>query len=221
MNTKWTLAAVSVILLVAGMACVPLSHYITPAQKDGRAVQYSSKAGIADPNDYAGYFNLDKAVRLENAVTNAHEKTQLELIQEIDKDSLQYAQLAKTTKQNRMIAQQREEQLFGPEGLLTLGLSVAGASGLAGLIGLMRKRPGDVTPEEVRDLLGGAELEIGEKERQFSELVKGIQKFIELGKGGIATDPAIVADIECLKSELAKVQSADTKEEVARIKATI
>ena len=47
----------------------------------------------------------------------------LALLQQIDKDQLRYGQLNNITVTNRQIAQAREQQLFGPEGLLTMGLS--------------------------------------------------------------------------------------------------
>ena len=53
--------------------------------------------------------------------------------------------------------------------------------GLAGFIGLMRKRPGDVTPEELKKAVGGQEAELTARERQFAELVKGVQRFLLSG----------------------------------------
>jgi len=203
--------AFSLLAIVGGIGCASLSHYVTPATIDQRAVDYAAKAKVADSNAFGGYANLDKAIKLENAVGDAHAKNQLELMQLIDKDSLEYAQLNNIASSNRQVAQAREEQLFGPEGLLTMGLSMAGFGALTGLIGLLRKRPQDITPDELTQLIAGKDAELTDKEKQFVELVKGIQNFIN----------ASPTNSEILKTELAKVQSADTKTEVAKVKATI
>lgn len=203
--------AFSLLAIIGGIGCASLSHYVTPATIDRRAVDYAAKAQVADPNAFVGYSNLDKAIKLENAVGDAHAKNQLELMQLIDKDSLAYAQLNNIASSNRQMAQAREEQLFGPEGLLTMGLSMAGFGALTGLIGLLRKRPQDITPDELTQLIAGKDAELTDKEKQFIELVKGIQNFIN----------ASPTNSEILKTELAKVQSADTKTEVAKVKATI
>jgi len=203
--------AFSLLAIVGGIGCASLSHYVTPANIDQRAVDYAAQAKVADSNAFGGYANLDKAIKLENAVGDAHAKNQLELMQLIDKDSLEYAQLNNITSSNRQVARVREEQLFGPEGLLTMGLSMAGFGTLTGLIGLMRKRPQDITPEEVKQLIAGKDVALTDKEKQFVELVKGVQNFLD-------TFPT---DSDKLKTELAKVQSADTKTEVAKVKSTI
>jgi len=201
----------SVLAIIGGIGCASLSHYVTPASIDQRAIDYAAKAKIVEPNAFSGYANLDKAIKLENAVGDAHTKNQLELMQLIDKDRLDYTQLNNITSSNRQVAQVREEQLFGPEGLLTMGLSMAGFGTLTGLIGLMRKRPQDITPDELTQLIAGKDAELTDKEKQFVELVKGIQNFINVSP----------TNSEILKTELAKVQSSDTKTEVAKVKATI
>ena len=206
-----TVILFSVFAILAGLGCASLSQYITPADIDPKAVDYAVEAAVAEPNEFAGWPNLDKALKLESAVNNAHATIQLALLQQIDKDQLRYGQLNNITVTNRQIAQAREQQLFGPEGLLTMGLSMAGFGTLTGIVGLMRKRPSDITPEELAQAISGKESELTEKQKQFVELVKGIQNFIN-------TKPDVA---ETLKTELARVQSADTKTEVAKIKVTI
>ena len=218
-KNKLTIVILSIALIVGGLGCATISSLITPAVIDRNAVGYVESAGIADANEFSGYPNLDKAVKLERKVGDAHEIRQLELIQKIDQDNLSYALLSKTTTSNRTIAQAREEQLFGPDGLLTLGLSMAGFGSLTGLIGLMRKRPGDITPEELKQAISGKDAELSNTEEQLFEIVKGIQKFIELGKD--PTNPQLADNIELLKNQLDRIESADTKQTVAQIKATI
>jgi len=131
----------------------------------------------------------------------------LEQLQE--KNSLDYSLLNDVVVKNLEVANAREEMLFSETGLLSMGLGLAGFGGLGGLLGLMRKRPGDWTKDEVDNALADANIETTKKESQIYELVKGVQEFINAGKG------------EELKSVLAKNQSADTKKTVATIKATL
>jgi len=46
-----------------------------------------------------------------------------------------------------------------------------------GVIGLLRKRPGDWEQGEVDTALAEVGVELGEKEKQFVEVVKGVQQF--------------------------------------------
>lgn len=203
---------VSLLACMASLGCVALSEYVTPAAKDNGAIDYAVRAGVADPNDFDGYFNLDKANRLAWKVDEAHQLNQLALSQKVERDSLQYAQLSDTVKVNVTAARQQEETLFGEKGILTLGLGLAGFGSLTGLIGLMRKRPGDMTPEEVKEALTGKDAELTEKEAQMVELVKGVQKY--LGHASSTTSGT-------LKGYLDAAQSASTKVKVAEIKATL
>lgn len=206
------LVLLSVLAIAGSLGCVALSHIVTPADIDLRAVEYAATAGMIDANDFGGYGNLYKAMLLETAVGNAHEWNQVQMLQQIDIDNLEYAQIAKVTANNRRISAQREEQLFGEKGLLTLGLSMGGFGAIGGLVGMMRKRPGDVSPQELKQAIGGTEAKLTDKELQFAELVKGIQNFIDLDK----TFPETRSG---LKTELAKTQSAETKKAVAAVKA--
>lgn len=204
------LIALSLVAIIGTLGCAALSHYITPAEIDHRAVEYAAEAGVADVNDFAGYGNLYKAVKLEKAVQDAYQLNQLDLAQLAEENDLKFAQLNNVTMANRKAASEKEEQLFGEKGLLTMGLGLIGFGGLGGMVGLMRKRPGDVTPEELKQALGGSEAKLTEKEQQFAELVKGIQKVIDKQPDNKA---------EQMKNELAKAQSQTTKEAVALIKA--
>jgi hypothetical protein len=206
---------VSILAIAGGFGCAALSEYVTPATLDERAIQYAANSGTVDPFDFDGYQNLEKALRLESAVHNAHEVNQLAYQQMAEKDQLDYAQLNEITLQNRQIAQQREELIFGEEGLLTLGLSMAGFGTLTGLIGLMRKRPGDITPEEMEKAVVDIKGEITDKDRQLIEIVKGVQKVLETAG---TKDNNLLAQF---KSILGNYQSADTKETVAKVKSTL
>jgi len=212
---KTTISIISLLLIIAGLGCASLSALVTPASLDTKAIDYATEAQTIEPATLAGYKNLDKAIRLENAVDDAHEVNQLMISQMMEKDQLDYAQLNDIVVQNRMIGQKREEMLFAEDGLLTLGLSMAGFGSLTGLIGLMRKRPQDLTPEEVEKAYSGLQGELSDKDRQLIELIKGVQDILNTTEG---KDNNLLGQF---KLALGNAQSTDTKVKVAEIKATL
>ena len=204
----------SLALIIAGLGCASLSSLVTPATIDTRAVDYAVDSGYAEPNTYAGYPNLDKAIRLTDAMTGSHQLNPLQLEQMMQTDRMEYAQINSVVTANKQTAIEREELLFGTEGLLTMGLSMAGFGTLTGVVGLMRKRPKDVTPEEVESVLADMSIDLEDKDRQIVELVRGVQAFLNSPQSSDAINSA-------LKTLLATAQSADTKGKVAEVKVTL
>ena len=211
-KTQKTTGVFGAVLLVMAIGCVPLSHVITPAEIDSRAVEYTSLAKVADPNEFKGYANLAKAIKLEKAVADAYQVNQFELDKLAAENDLKFSQLKEITIANRKSGLAIEEKVFGEKGILPIGLSLLGAGSLAGVAGLMRKRPGDLTPEEVKQAVSGKDAELTAKEKQIAEIVKGVEDVIQTAK----TKPA---ELEQIKNLLAKRQSSDTRETVAKIKA--
>ncbi len=209
---KTILTLLCIAALAIGIGCASLSEYVTPAAIDQKAVEYAVGAGVAEPNDYAGYANLEKAIRLEVAVENAYEVKLLALAQMQEKNQLDYGILRGVVVNNTKIARAREEQLFGETGLLSVGLSALGAGGLAGMLGLMRKRPQDWSPEEMESALAELKGSVSGKDRQLIEVVKGVQSFIN-------TNPGEAADR--LKAAITAARSSDTAQAIAAIKATL
>jgi hypothetical protein len=199
-----------------GIGCAALSELVTPAVVDQKAVAYASSAGVADANDFAGYPNLEKAIRLEIAVGAAYEVKSLALAQMAEKNELDYGILKGAVANNLKTARDREEKLFGKTGLLSTGLTALGFGTLTGVLGLMRKRPGDVTPQEMESVVAEVKGEVTDKDRQIIELVKGVQTFINKYRD----DPTSGVDVE-LKAMLGAAQSPDTKKAVAAIKTTL
>ena len=210
-KSKWFVVLLSAVMLAAGFGCMSLSEYVTPATIDPRAVDYVTRAGVDDPNKYVGYANLAKAMRLGNAVDDAHETMQLVYSQLSESDQLKYGQIKDTTAANLVMAREREELLFGETGLLTLGLSLAGFGSLTGLVGLMRKRPGDMTPEEIKRALAGQDAVLSGREKQIVELIQGVEDYIN-------TYPDAASKI---KDVLSKRQSAGTKALVGEVTANL
>jgi hypothetical protein len=210
---KVILSIACVLALGLGIGCASLSDYITPATVDQHAVEYAASAGVVDANDFRGYANLEKAIRLEVAVNNAYEVKTLALTQMQEKNQLDYGVFRGVTVNNTKIAREREAALFGETGILSMGLSLLGVGGLGGVIGLMRKRPGDITPQEFEQTIADIKGEVTIKDRQFVEVVKGVQNFLNGHAGeAIATE---------LKAAISTVRSADTKEAIALAKAVI
>lgn len=208
---KTLIIVVSLVLILAGVGCVALSQQVTPADVDSRAVNYVDNSDIADANEFAGYANLYKALKLSDYLDQAHQLTQFELSKLLEHDNLVYSQLKDTVANNVTIGQQREELIFGETGILSLGLSMVGAGSLTGFIGLMRKRPGDWTQEEVNDALDELGVEVSDKDRQIAEIVKGVSAVMK-------SDDVTTDVLKQIKSILSQYQSQDTKETVAAVK---
>lgn len=200
-----------VVCMLSAVGCVSLSALITPAEKDVAAIEFVEEAGVAGPNEFEGYFNLAKAEKLKNMVPMAYEVNMLGIQQAADEQNLKLSHLTASTVAKFEQSQQLEEKLFSKTGLLALGVSALGGGSLLGLIGLMRKRPGDITPEELKVAIKGKDAKLTEKENQFIEIVKGVQDMLN--------DPAF-SGAEMLKNKLALRQSAETKKAVAIIKAS-
>ncbi len=208
----------SLIMVVAGISCTIVSQQATPAEVDRKALRYAVDAGVTDFNDYdAWYPNMAEAIRLIEDVDAAYSVYLLKIQQVAEKNDLEYSIHTKTTRNNFKVAQQREEALFGEKGLLSMGLGLLGMGSLTGMLGLMRKRPGDITkPEMERALataMGKTSAELSVKENQFIQLVKGVQAWMN-----VPERPKLIVD--ALKTELTKAQDKDTQAAVAVIKKT-
>ena len=195
------------VVMAMGVGCAALSLYVTPADIDQQALDYASKAGVADPNDYGGWWgNLYQAERLDREVDQAYEVNVLELQQLADRNELDYGILKNSVTANLTQARAREEALFGEKGLLSLGLSMAGFGGLTGFVGLMRKRPGDVTQADMEGAVTQYRGEVTDKDRQLIEVVRGVQAYLSIHKDDESGKELKV----CLSK-----QSADTRRAVA------
>lgn len=207
--------------------CIALSHYLTPADLDGKAIDFVTDAGVADANKYDGYANLHKAGLLKEDVETAYKLNQFELQKAAEKNNLDYSIVAETTATNYTAALEREGELFGPEGGLATILGIAGLSGATGLLGLMRKRPGDITPQEasaaIADATGASQAELEAKITQFNQVVKGVSQFkrvLDEKAGNESNCTVKVADlatelIKEMKSTFNASQDAETQKAVA------
>lgn len=220
---KKLMVIVSLVLIVLGLGCTAMSHYVTYAEVDRDAVEYAVDAGVADINDYDSWWpNLVMVERLGGDVDDGHKIIQLNLKQLIQKDDLKYSIHKDTVSADLAIALERENLLFGETGLLSLGLSMVGFGGLTGLLGLMRKRPGDITAPEMEQALASAtgktSAELSIRDKQFVQLVKGVQVFIDDYKN--STNNKDIVMLKALKAALVAKQDVDTQTAVAVVKKT-
>lgn len=212
----------SLVMIVAGIGCVAVSKHATPAEVDRKSVHYVAKTGVADANEFDGYSNLAKAEKLKRDVDVAHTVIQFEIQQLKEKDDLDYSIRKKVAAKNYAVGQQREEMLFGEKGLLSLGLSMAGFETLTGFVGLMRKRPGDITSQDlglcVEQATGKTAAELSAKEKQVIQIVKGLQVFMKSYEK--TTDNKEAAMMKELRIACNEAQDKDTQAAIAVIKKT-
>jgi len=226
---KYLVVAMSVVLIGLGVGCASLSHIVTPADIDQRAVEFVTEAGIAEPNEFSGWPSLQKAEKLDSYVDMAYEIQLNVLKHSIEDLEIDYSQINDIVTKNLAQANAREELLFSEKGLFSMGLGLAGMGGFTGLLGLMRRKPGDWSPQEVEEAMAALNDEIGLKEDQFKQVVVGVQKFKELKESLSTTiqqegsDPLETMDLilAALKTELSKAQDAETQKVVAATKATL
>ena len=211
----------SLLLISAGVGCVAVSSKFTPTEVNEKAKRYAIDSGVADVNDFDAWWpNLHTALKLKKAVNVAHKVNIQKLQQAVAQEDLRYSIHTDVVSTDVKVGQSREELLFGEKGLLSLGLSMAGFGTLTGFVGLARKRPGDVTPQElglaVDQAVGKTNGNLTEKEKQFVEVVKGVQKFIDTYRDTTNNKEAVM--VNNLKELCSKAQDTSTQVAVATIK---
>jgi len=223
-----------VILLVSlaiagmGIGCAAMSEYATPATINPRAVDFVVETGVADPNEFKGWPNLHKALKLDSYVDMAYEIRFTTLKQSIEDLQIDYSHLNEIVTKNLQDAQEREQELFADGGILATALTAGGLGSFVGLLGLFRKRPGDMTKEDFQKAIEPIKGELGIKDQQFAQVVTGVEKIMK-NKDQIASlltkegDAATKTDeiIKLMKTCLGRTQDAATQQEVAKVRATV
>lgn len=201
--------------MVLGIGCAAVSEYVTPASIDQRAVDCVVKAGLADPNDFTGYANLYKARLLKLLVRAAHEINMLAIEQMREKEQLDSNILQGVVERSVSEATALEEAIFDPAtGLLAAGLGIFGLAG-GGIIGLLRKRPGDWTQDDVDGAFVDFNIDLHEKDQQLADVVRCVQQFKDACKE--SGEPGKLEAVEFLKSFL-QSQSKSTEAAVTAAK---
>ena len=208
---KILISIICLTLMVGGCGMIALSELITPAEIDKQAVEYVVNSGVANEHDYLGYPNLGKARRLVVDVDSAHKVNVFYLQQKLAKDNLFYSVHRGVVQSNEQVAVEREQLWFGETGLLSMGLSMLGVGGIGSVIGLLRKRPGDFTPQDYETAVSAVKGKVSEKDKQLIDLVRGVQVFIDT----YPDDAHIIKDI------MDKNQDSTTQVAVAQIRASL
>ncbi len=175
---KKLLAYVVLAAVVIGGGCIgTLSEELTPGRVDPDVVAYNEEAGTGTAADYKGLLfpSLASVKRLQTDFEAAVVVTNQELKHLVEQKQLQAKILKGVVTNDYDIAAAREEFLFNPTtGALAVGLSLLGV-GAGGYLGLMRKRPQDITPVEMEKALGEVKGEVSDKDRQIIQLVNGMK----------------------------------------------
>jgi hypothetical protein len=219
---------VSLLIAAAGIGCASLSEYATPAIINQRAVDFVVESGVADPNEFEGWPNLHKALKLDSYVDMAYEIRYTTLKQSIENLEIDYGHLNDIVTKNLEAAQEREQELFADGGVLATALTAGGLGSFVGLLGLFRKRPGDMTKEDFQRAIEPIQGELGVKDQQFAQVITGVERFMKhkdeitslLSKDGDAAEKTDQV-LKLMKTYLGRSQDASTQQEVAKVRAVV
>lgn len=179
---KKIIAYVLLAVVLVGSGCIgTISEHLTPGRCDPDVVAYNEEAGTGKAEDYKSFLypSLADLKRLQSDFDAAVALTEQELVHLAEQKQLQAKILRGVLTNDIEIAVAREEFIFNPTtGALAMGLSLLGV-GAGGYLGLMRKRPQDVTPVEMEKALGEVKGEVTNKDRQFIQLVASVKNVID------------------------------------------
>ncbi len=179
---KKAIAYILLAVVLIGSGCIgTVSEHLTPGRCDSDVVDYVVEAGVGAAEDYKGwlYPSLAELKRLQSDLNAAIALTEQELIHLAEQKQLQAKILRGVVTNDVEIAIAREEFLFNPTtGALAIGLSLLGVAG-GGYLGLMRKRPQDVTPQDMEKALGEVKGEVDDRDRKIINLVASMKNVIQ------------------------------------------
>ena len=179
---KKLLAYIVLAAAVIGGGCIgTLSEELSPGRVDKKVVAFNEEAGTGAAADYKGLLwpRLASIKRLRTDFEAAVVVTNQELKHLVEQKRLQAKILRGVVTNDYNVAAAREEFLFNPTtGALAVGLSLLGV-GAGGYLGLMRKRPQDITPVEMETALGEVKGEVTNKDRQIIQLVASMKNVIQ------------------------------------------
>lgn len=172
---------VLVLVVVGGCGMATLSEELTWGRVDSDVVAYNEEAGTGQASDYRGllYPSLASVKRLQIDFKAAVVVTKQELRHLVEQKNLQADILGRQVDGDVKIAVAREDFLFNPTtGVLAIGLGLMGMGG-AGYLGLMRKRPKDITPTDMEAALASVKGEIDDRDRKIINLVASFKNVID------------------------------------------
>ncbi len=191
-----------VVVVVAGCGMATMSEELTWGRVDTDVVAYNEEAGTGTAADYKGLFypSLASVRLLHKDFKAAVVVTKQELRHLVEQKNLQADILGGVVAGDEKVAAAREDFLFNPTtGVLAIGLGLIGMGG-AGYLGLMRKRPKDITPADMEAALVTVKGELDEQDRSIIQLVAGIKN--------VLADQPTDMDREAMKKILDATQTA-------------
>lgn len=179
---KKVIAYILLGFVLVGSGCIgTISEHMTPGKTDKKVVAYVEKSGVGSAEDYKGILfpSLAELRKLQNDFEAAVALTNQELRHLAEQKKLEEDILRGVLSNDVNIAEAREEFLFDPTtGALAVGLSLLGVSA-GGYLGLMRKRPQDITSEDHEKALSEVKGEVTDRDRKIIQLVSSVQKVID------------------------------------------
>lgn len=179
---KKAIAYILLAVILIGSGCIgTISEHLTPGRIDSDVVAYNEAAETGKAEDYKGFLypSLADLKLLSADLDAAIALTEQEIIHLAEQKQLQAKILKGVVTTDVEIAVAREEFLFNPTtGAVAMGLSILGV-GAGGYLGLMRKRPQDVTPVEMERALGEVKGEVDDRDRKLIQLVASVKNVIE------------------------------------------
>jgi len=213
---KKILAYIVLAVVVIGGGCIgTLSEELTPGRCDPDVVAFNEEAGTGSAKDYKGLLfpSLASVKLLQTDFKAAVAITIQELKQLVEQKRLQIDILNGIVDGDVEIAVARENFLFNPTtGALAIGLSLLGI-GAGGYLGLMRKRPQDITPVEMERALGDVKGEVDNRDRKIINLVASMKNVIDTAP----TPDAAKSIVEKLKA----AQLPETRDAVKSVLARL
>ncbi|MCK5600545.1 hypothetical protein KAR91_01680 [Candidatus Pacearchaeota archaeon] len=188
---KNAIAYILLAVVLIGSGCIgTVSEHLTPGRCDSDVIDYVVEAGVGEADDYKGFLypSLAELKRLSTDLDAAIAITNQELVHLAEQKQLQAKILKGVVANDVEISVAREEFIFNPTtGALAIGLTLLGV-GASGYLGLMRKRPQDITPVEMEKALGEVKGEVTNKDRQLIQLVASVKNVIEAQPDKAAQD---------------------------------
>ena len=210
------IAYVLLAVVLIGSGCISaLSEHLTPGKNDKKVIAYVEKVGTGEANDYKGFLfpSLATLRQLKHDFEAAVVVTNQELKHLAESKKLEENILRGIVDYDVDIGEAREDALYNPTtGAIAVGLSLFGIAG-GGMLGLMRKRPQDITRDDHEKALGEIKGKVTDKDRKFIALVASVKNVIDAQPNEEAK--------EDIRKILKNSQLADVRATVKRALASI
>lgn len=177
-----TIAILLLAVVLIGSGCISaLSEHLTPTKNDKQVIAYVEKVGTGRAEDYKGFLfpSLATLRKLKHDFEAAVAMTNQELKHLAEQKKLEENILRGIVDYDIDVGEIREDSLYNPTtGAIAVGLSIFGIAG-GGMLGLMRKRPQDITRQDHEKALGDIKGKITDRDRKIIALVASVKNVID------------------------------------------